>query len=172
MAFQSAVAFDIRSGIPGEIALDGPTRAEPGILRTTAPANNEFGRVFSLDGALPGIWRAGDPTGNGERFGIMVNPKEHVAAGTAVGGSLAPTSVLPNETIVTIMTMGFVWGIAANARTPRVGDIVRFLKADGTLFTVAPGTAADANYADLPGATVVRFPQPSAGGLVLIQITQ
>lgn len=170
--FQSQVAFDLRSGIPGEFAFDGPQRNEPGILRTTAPANNIFGRVFSLDGAVPGIWRAGDPTGNGERFAIMVNPKEHVAAGTLAGGSLAPTLTLPNETTATFCTMGMIWGIASNARTPRVGDIVRFVIATGELFTVAPGTATDPLYKDLPNAVVVRYPQPSAGGLFVVSMTQ
>lgn len=169
---QSTVRFDIGSGLPGEIAFDGPKRAQPGVLRTTAPANNIFGRVFSEDAALPGYWRAGDPTGNGERFAVMINPKEHVSYGTQAGGPQAPSYTLPNETQATFMTMGIVWVAPINARTPRVGDIVRFVIATGEVFTVAPGTATDPLYKDLPGATVVRYPQPNANGLAVIQITQ
>lgn len=169
---QSTVRFDIGSGLPGEIAFDGPKRAQPGVLRTTAPANNVFGRVFSEDAALPGVWRAGDALNNGERFAVMISPKEHVSYGTQAGGPQAPSYTLPNETQATFMTMGIVWVAPTNARTPRVGDIVRFLIATGEVFTVAPGTAVDPLYKDLPGATVVRYPQPNANGLTVIQITQ
>lgn len=95
--FQSAVRFDQAYGLPGEFAFDGPQRAEPGILRTTDPTQNVFGRVFSLDSALPGIWRAGDALDNGERFGIMVSPKEHVSYGTQAGGRKHRRSCYPTK---------------------------------------------------------------------------
>lgn len=173
MAFpQASVRFDIGSGLPGEFAFDGPTRSQPGVLRTTAPANNVFGRIFSEDAALPGVWRAGDPLNNGERFAMMTSPKQHVSYGTQAGGPQAPSYVLPNETIAEFTTMGILWAAPINARAPRVGDIVRFVIATGEVFTVAPGTAADPLYKDLPNATVVRYPQPAADGLCVIQITQ
>lgn len=169
--FQSTVLFDTAFGLPGEFAFDGPQRVEPGILRTTAPANNVFGRVFSMDSAVPGVWRAGDPTVNGDRFAIMVSPKEHVSNGTAVGGSLAPSLVLPNEIVASFCTMGMVWGVTSNAAA-LVGNIVRFVKLTGELFTVPAGTAANALHLDLPNAVVVRYPQPNAGGLIVVSMTQ
>lgn len=172
MPFQSTIPrYDIASGIPGEVAFDGPQRAEPGILNSADPANNVFGRVMSLDGAAPSVWRAGDVADNGERFGILANPKEHVSYGSAAGGPTAPQFVLPNGVIGTIFTMGILWGVTTVAGA-KVGDIVRFVKATGELLTVPPGTAANAAHKDLPGASVVRYPQPNAGGLIVVQLTQ
>lgn len=79
--------------------------------------------------------------------------------------------MLPNEAIVTICTMGMVWGITSNANA-LVGNIVRFVKTTGELFTVPPGTAVNALHKDLPGARVVRFPQTAAGGLIVVSMTQ
>lgn len=170
MSFQSTVRFDAGYGVPGEIVFDGPHRAEPGILRTTDPANNIFGRFFSLDSALPGVWRAGDATDNGERYGIMTSPKQHALQGTAAGGSLAPTLVMPNEATVEITTMGQVLcrsSVASNL----VGNIVRFVLLTGEIVTVPPGTAADPLHQDVPNAVVVRVPQPTDESLVVIQLS-
>lgn len=170
MPFQSAVRFDAAYGVPGEYATDGPTRAEPGILRTTAPANNIFGRFFSLNSAVPGVWRAGDALGDGERWGILTSPKQHASYGTAAGGPLAPTLTLPNEVTAEITTMGQVICVARDAAN-LVGNIVRFVKATGEVVTVPPGTAVDPLLQDVPNAVVVRVPQPTALGLVVIQLT-
>lgn len=170
MTFQSTVRFDQAFGVPGEIILDGPLRAEPGQLLSADPTMNVFGRMFSMDSAVPGVWRAGDPTANGERFAIMSGPKQNVAAGTAAGGSLAPTLTLRNQEIAQFLTMGFVIGVTGNANA-LVGNIVRGRKADGVLFSFPPGTAVDPLYQDF-GAVIVRVPQPTLGGLVAIQVTQ
>lgn len=170
MSFQSAVRFDQGYGIPGEFAFDGPKRSERGILRTTAPVNNVFGRLFTMDSALPGIWRAGDPTSNGDRMGIMTSPKQHASYGTAVGGPLAPTLTLANEQNVEISTMGQIICVARDAGN-LVGNIVRFVLATGEIVTVPAGTAADPLMKDIPGAVVVFVPQPAALGLVVIQLT-
>lgn len=170
MTFQSTIRFDAGYGVPGEIVFDGPSRSEPGTLRTTAPANNVFGRFFSLNSAVPGVWRAGDPLDDGERFGIMTSPKQHALQGTAAGGSLAPTLVMPNEATVEITTMGQVLCVSSVANN-LVGNIVRFVKATGEILTVPPGTAVDPLHEDVPNAVVVRVPQPTDESLVVIQLT-
>jgi len=170
MPFQSTVRFDQAFGVPGETLLDGPYRAEPGVIRSADPTMNVFGRGFSMDSALPGVWRAGDPLTNAERYGVMTGPKQAVTAGTAAGGALAPTLTVRNEETQQITTMGFVVGVTGNV-TALVGNIVRIRRADGVLFTFPPNTAVDPLYADF-GATVVRVPQPNIGGLFVMQITQ
>jgi hypothetical protein len=170
MPFQSVVRLDTAFGVPGEFYSDGPKRAEPGTIRSATPANNIFGRGFSLDSALPGVWRSGDPAANGERYGILVSPKEHASYGTAAGGPLAPTITLPNEVTAQIATMGQIIVQARDAAN-LVGNIVRIVKATGEIVTVPPGTAADPLMVDLPNAVVVRVPQPAALGLVVIQLS-
>lgn len=171
MSFQSApVRFDQGYGVPGEFVFDGPRRAEPGILRTVAPANNIFGRAMTLNSAVPGVWRAGDAASDGERIGILTGPKQHASYGTAAGGPLAPTLAIANEINVQIATMGQILVVCRDAAN-LVGNIVRFVLATGEIVTVPPGTAADPLMKDIPDAVVVRVPQPSALGLAVIQLT-
>lgn len=171
MPFQSApVRFDMAFGVPGEYFADGPTRAEPGLIRSATPANNIFGRAFTMDSALPGVWRAGDVGANGERIGIMTSPKQHASYGTAAGGPLAPTLTIPNEVTAEITTMGQVI-VASQSATNLVGNIVRFILATGEIVTAPPGTALPGTQAEILGATVIRVPQPTLGGLVAIQLT-
>lgn len=170
MTFQSAVNFDSGYGIPGEFAFDGPKRAEPGILRSADAANNIFGRFFSLDAATPGVWRAGNVGDTGERFGVLVSPKEHASFGTAAGGPLAPTLALPNEANASIATMGQII-VRSSVANNLVGNIVRFVKTTGEVLTVPPGTAVDPLHQDVPNAVVIRVPQPTDEQLVVIQLT-
>lgn len=170
MTFQSTVRFDQAYSVPGEFATDGPKRAEPGILVTTDATQNIVGRGLSMDSANPGIWRAGDATGNGERYGILVAPKTYALRGTVAGGPLAPTLLLPNQSDITVATMGQIVVVSRDAGA-LVGNIVRIVKATGEIVTVPPGTAADPLMVDLPNAGVVRVPQPTAGGMIVIQLT-
>jgi len=165
---QSTVRYDLGFGVPGEMRHDGPTRAQPGLINSTDAANNVFGRVFSrLAGNAK--WRAGNPDSNGVEFAIMADPKTATAFGTAAGGPLAPTLTVPNESLVTMMTMGFVTVVTLSAA--QLGDEVRFLKATGEIYMTAPGTAVDPLRSTLPGARLERFPQPSAPGLCEIRLT-
>lgn len=169
MGFQSAVRFDQGYGVPGEFAFDGPKRAEPGLLNSAAAANNVIGRAFTLDAATPGVWRAGDPTANGERIAILTGPKQYAAYGDATG-PLAASLTLPNGVVGQFATMG---QIIVRSTTPNnaVGNIVRFVQASGEIVTAAPGTALPAGQSEIPNATVIRVPQPADDGLVVIQLT-
>lgn len=171
MPFQSApVRFDSAFGIPGEFYAAGPSRSEPGLLRTVAPANNIFGRAFTLNSAVPGVWRAGDPSSDSERIAIMTSPKQHASFGTAAGGPLAPTLTLPNEVNAEMTTMGQIIVVSTNPAN-LVGNIVRYVKATGEITTAPPGTALPGTEAEIPGAVVIRVPQPNDDGLIAIQLT-
>lgn len=171
MAFQKTIRFDQAGGIPGEYALDDAgARAEPGLLRSGSAANNVFGRVFTMLATDPGVMRAGNPGGTGVRPMIMTSPKQNVSAGTAADGTLAPTLTLRNEEIAEFTSShAGIWVTTDSAARP--GDIVRFLLTTGQIHTVPPGTADDPLYADLPGARVVRFPQPTVPGLCVVAIS-
>lgn len=169
--FQKTINFGMASGIAGEYALDDPgRRAEPGLLRSASAANNVFGRVFTELATDPGVKRAGNPGGAGVRPAIMTSPKQNVSAGTVADGTLAATTTLRNEEIAEFTSMhAGIWVTTDSAARP--GDIVRYLLTTGQIHIVPPGTAADALYADLPGAQVVRFPQPNVPGLCVVAIT-
>ena len=48
MGFQSSVALNQGFGVVGEIVFEGPTRAQPGVVKGTA-ANIVVGRAFTID---------------------------------------------------------------------------------------------------------------------------
>lgn len=170
MPFQNTVNWDMASGVPGEIAFDGPTRAEPGILNSADAANNVFGRVFSESPAAPGVWRAGyTDAALDARFAIMISPKEHVSYGTAAGGTLAPTLTLPNGVIATFLTMGEVWAISAVAAD--IGDVLIFNNTTGVLTAQPAATAVPGGSTLLPSARVSRNPG-NANGVCTVRITQ
>lgn len=171
MSFQKVIQFNQGAGIPGEYALDDRgARAEPGLLRSASAANNVFGRVFTELATDPGVKRAGNVGGTGVRPAIMTSPKQNVSAGTAVDGTLAPTLTLRNEEIAEFTSNhAGIWVTTDSAARP--GDIVRYVLLTGIIHVVPPGTAADPLYADLPGAQVVRFPQPNVPGLCVIAIS-
>lgn len=79
MAIPNVVgAVGLVSGIPGEIAFDGPQRAVPAILDSPVEANNLFGRVFTYLAEVVGEdaerVRAG---GEGFFAGIHIVPKAY-----------------------------------------------------------------------------------------------
>lgn len=165
--FQKApIRADLAFGIPGEIRFDGPNRTQPGTLVSTDAANNVFGRVFSR--ATDGTWRAGDPAGDGVQFAILTNPKEFVSRGTAAG-SLAPNLTIPNQTIGSFTTMGFIVGQTLTAAD--VGYVIHYAKATGAISAQPVGTAVPGTSLLLANATVDRVPQNAPPGLFLLRIT-
>ncbi len=167
MAFQTAVNTQIGFGVVGELAYEGPLRAQPGILDSTDAANNVVGRAFSIKLGATGSWAAGsagaaDPKpiameagGNGPFGGILANPKVYALAGTVAGGTLAASLTLPNDTVAEFVTEtpGIVVTFPA---TTNAGDWVYYLQADGTLVTTAPQAARPANSVG-PIGIVARF---------------
>lgn len=174
---QSVVDKNIGFGVVGELYLDGPLRAQPALLASAAAANNVFGRVFTMNDGGSGtasFETSGDPKpvavgagGTGVIQGIMINPKEHVLAGTAAGGTLAPSLTLPNNTLVTLCqeTAGLIVSLPAAFN---VGDWIWYNTTTGELQSTAPAASAPAGTARLPNGRVTRF-MSAAAGLAVIE---
>jgi len=128
MAFQSTVALSSGFGVPGELYVDDPKRAQSYILQSSDPALNIIGATaFTV--VSEGIAEAG---GTGIFAGILIMPKSYALFGTA-GSTLAPTLTLPNETQAEILSMGTI--IVTLPAAANIGDAVIFDQATGVLST-------------------------------------
>lgn len=159
MAWQNSIKRVLGAGIAGELAFEGPLRAQPGILKSASADNNVFGRWFAID-TSDGTYVAG---GAGSRGGILANPKAHVALGTAAGGPLAPSLALPNGTVADFVSMGEIW-VNLDATAGNIGAPVYFVALTGALTLNATGNTA------VPNATLVRD-NHSGAGLAVIRLT-
>lgn len=175
MTFQTSVFNNIGFGVVGEGYLDGPTRAQPAKLDSTDPANNVVGRVFTVaDDGTASFETSADPKpitvaagGTGAFAGILGNPKNYVLYGTAVGGTLASSLTLPDQTIVELFQEhpGLIVAVPAACA---VGDWVYWTNATGVIVTAAPGIDnAPASSSRVPGGRVERF-ESAAAGLAVI----
>lgn len=159
-AFQSAIVGNMGFGIPGELMFDGPTRAQPGIVKGTA-ANIVMGRAFCIDPADGQFFPGGDALVFG---GIMCNPKAMASLGTSAGGPFAPTMVIPAGTVCEFMTMGYICVALSTAAV--VGAGVFYDDVTGIL----GGGVAGAGQTQIPGAQIVRYAN-AAPGLAVISLT-
>lgn len=178
MPFQSSVAAQIGFGVVGELALEGPLRAQPARLASGDAANNVVGRAFTATTGATGSWDgtsadAGDPAplivaagGAGVFAGILANPKVYPGLGTTAGGTLASTLILPNAALVELVQecAGIVVALGAASA---VGDTVYFLEATGVLVTTAPGAAVPVGANPVPIGTVERFTNAAASLAVI-----
>ena len=175
MTFQTSVFNNIGFGVVGEGYLDGPTRAQPAKLDSVDPANNVVGRVFTVaDDGTASFETSADPKpitvaagGTGAFAGILGNPKNYVLYGTAVGGTLASSLTLPDQTIVELFQEhpGLIVAVPAACA---VGDWVYWTNATGVITTAAPGLDnAPASSTRVPGGRVERF-ESAAAGLAVI----
>lgn len=168
MGFQTTVIADIRSGVIGELAFNGPTRAVSALLDSGAgAANNVVGRAFCYASAENNTVSAG---GDGGIFaGILIQPKSHALRGTAAGGTLADSLALPDGVAVELLQMGEVFvSLASDGAT--IGSLVKYADATGIL----DHGAASTGETQVPNATVVRVePSPTAAGayLAVIRLT-
>jgi len=124
---QSTVSLDQGFGVVGELNLDGPLRANPGVVKGASAANIVVGRAFTID-LSDGQYAYG---GTGVFGGILANPKALQSIGTSAGGPLAPTLVVPAGTVGDFVTMGEVVVSAANA--VNIGDLAMFAQATGII---------------------------------------
>ncbi len=168
MAFQTTVIGDIRSGVIGEIAFDGPTRAVSAILDSGAgAANNVIGRAFCYANTeIPTVSAGGDA---GNFAGILIMPKTHALRGTAAGGTLADSLTVPDGTPVELLQMGEVFvSLASDGAT--IGSLVKYADTTGIL----DHGAASTGETQVPNAVVARVePSPTASGayLAVIRLT-
>jgi hypothetical protein len=172
MAFPGSVLAPgaLPFGVVGELFLHGPLRAQPVRLNSADAANNVVGRALSVVTGGDGVGNPPEVTagGAGAFAGILANPKVYVSGGTTVGGALAPTLVLPNNTIAEAVTEGEI--IVQFATASAVGDDVYYLTATGVLNRVAHGAAAPANSTG-PIGRVVRFTN-AAASLAVVHVIE
>ncbi|CNI48190.1 structural cement protein Gp24 [Yersinia pekkanenii] len=162
MNFQQKVRFDQAFGLVGEVSFDGPLRAKPGVLNSEDPANNVFGRAFTVlpDGSIT----AG---GTGSFWGILANPKAHMFT-SRIGDD--GNNTLPNGVNAEFVDMAI---INVEISTPTtVGSDLFYATETGALRALPPGTAAPEGHLAVPNAKVARLPQTNAnGGLIVAQLT-
>ena len=164
MGFQSTVRIQQAAGIVGEIAFDGPQRAEPNTINSVDPDMNVIGRAYTALVGQDGFVAAG---GTGVFAGILVNPLVYATQGSAAG-ALAPTLLLPNQAEAEFLKMGTI--IVELTTAAAIGNDVHFVKATGELLAVAAGTAPAVGNAVVPNTKVVRQ-NIGAAGLAYIQLT-
>ena len=168
MAFQTTVSADIRSGVIGELAFNGPTCAASAMLDSGAgAANNVVGRAFCYASTESNTVSAGGDAGI--FAGILIQPKSYALRGTAAGGTLADSLTLPDGVAVELLQMGEVFvSLATDGAT--IGSLVKY---DDTTGVLDHGTASTGET-QVPNAVVTRVePSPTAAGayLAVIRLT-
>lgn len=141
---QTTVGIFNALGIPGDLAFDGPIRAKAYNLYS-AGVPNVVGYAYTVTaGANPNPTGAAGNAGNakvggtGVFAGILTNPKEYPLRGTALGGPLAPSLVLPDYAVGELLTMGEIF---VNLPGPaNVGDLITYDPLTGALNSIAPTT--------------------------------
>lgn len=156
--FQSAVNIYNPLGIVGELAFTGPVRAAPYNL-VSSPRLNIVGYAYTaltpanpdpvynvppgstLGSPVAGTARAG---GTGVFAGILVNPKEYASGGT-LGAPLAPTLAVPENSVGSLLTMGYIFANLPGLANP--GDLVTYDVVSGALSSIPPVTNFTASIA-------------------------
>ena len=152
MAIPKTIQNRIPSGVIGEIAFDGPTRARTAILGSSDASLNVFGSAFTIKDLANSEVQAG---GAGAFAGIMINPKTN-------GVELT----VPNGNQSEFLDMGEIYAVVtgANADTA-LKTPVYFVPATGALTltsednTLIPNCVIERNAptADVPGLCVLRL---------------
>lgn len=154
MPFQTVVDSKLISGVIGEISHDGPTRAIPVILNTTAAENNVIGRAFTYQDKATERVQAG---GTGTFAGIMINPKTHVNYGS-VADPYSRSLLLPNGTPVELLQMGYVFVELTNddESEAEIGAAVAYNNTTGELTAVADPSNPGEGLTLIPNCVVDR----------------
>lgn len=168
MSFQSSINIFTAAGMPGDLAYSGPVRATPYNLFSDGQAQT-CGFAFTVTNganADPTVAQGGSPNagtaqvgGTGVFAGILVNPKEYALYGTS-GAPLGATLNLPDNSVGSLLDMGFIWAKLTNA-TASVGDEVYYDNTTGALTSQAPIAAFTASQT----TTVLTVSAITAGNL-------
>lgn len=126
------------SGIPGEIAFQGPTRALSAVLDSATESNNVFGRAFTYEDAAVETVTAG---GSGKFAGISINPKAYALDFNYALNGTSGEFLFMGEVYVQLTTTGGV-----------IGDSVYFVDATGEL---GHGTATT-GQTQIPNCVISR----------------
>lgn len=168
MGFQTAVELDLTSGVIGEIAYDGPTRAQPAVLDSGAgAAGNVVGSVFTWQDRAAGTVRAGGAAA--DFAGILVHPKSYPLLGTAAGGTLATSLTVADGTAVQLLLMGEVF-VSLSTTGATIGASLKYNTTTGIIDFGAPG----AGEAAIPNAVVSRHnasPTSTSAFLAVAKLT-
>jgi hypothetical protein len=156
-------------GVPGDQALKSPMRVESLLVNSAGATPNVFGFAATKSTSTD-VAKMGGSIGAGVVFaGIMVNPKAGASLGV-VGGTVAPTLTIPDNTQADFQTMGdpilFV-NTACN-----IGDLVSYNTTTGALSTYAPTGTPGTGKAQVPNASIYGYPVTNAsGGLTVVRLT-
>lgn len=167
MPFQSTVNFFAGFGVQGEYYTNSPNIALAYTINSSNAAYNIFGRACSI--TSQGYVSAGAPAGS-VYAGILAGPKQQASTGTT-SSPLDPTLTVPNQTLVSVVSMGTLIVQLASAANP--GDVVIFDTATGELDAIAPGSALPAGYANALATVVIYDTSVTApyNGLAVIQVS-
>lgn len=154
MAIPNTIPAGLVSGIPGEIAFAGPTRALAALLDSTASTANVFGRAFTYKDKAVETVQAG---GTGTFAGILTSPKAFALDfNYSLNGTTAELLFM-GEVFVELSTTGGV-----------VGDLVWY---DNTTGALGHGTAA-AGQTQVPNCVISRHNvSPETPTLAVIKLT-
>jgi hypothetical protein len=158
MAFPGSVTTDLAFGIVGELAADGPMRAQAARISHGTAADIVVGRWFTL--AADGTAR---PGGAGALGGLLMNPKNYVNGGTG-GNALAPSMTLVTGTVGEFGYMGQF--IVAAPAAVALGNPAKYDTTTGVIGVGAPG----AGEAAIPNSRFIRVAN-AAAGLAVLELT-
>ncbi len=148
------------TGLPGEVAREGPTRAGAWILNSGGQAN-VVGFAFHKVAD-----REAEVGGTGEFVGILGRPKEHALVG--VGASaLTPTDILADGIVGNMITMGILF--LQLDGTGAAGTVGTGVYSNDVTGSIAAG-AAGAGETQIPNASIV-LEDVAAGGLAIVSLT-
>lgn len=152
MPFPKALRDELISGLPGELAFDGPKRGGTAVINTTTAANNKFGHVLTYRDAAVETVQAG---GTGTIAGILQHPK-----GWAIG-----SDVLPNGSVCEFLIEGEIYASVLEDSGVTLGAQLYYVAATGQLTVTAAGNEL------IPGAYVARhLPSPEDPSLIVAYV--
>lgn len=162
MAFQPApLRSDQTTGLPGEVAREGPLRSAPWILNSSGTPNI-IGHAFTkvADGEA-------EVGGSGVFVGIMGRPKEHALVGVGTS-SLTATNTLGDGVVATMITESILFiqldSGSAQSAAGTVGTGLFFVDATGI---ISAGTAG-AGETQIANAVIV-LEDVADGALAIVQ---
>lgn len=159
--FQSTVNTYQGFGVPGDIELASPHRADSLVINSAGATPNVFGYAATKSNSTNVASMGGTIGANVVFAGIMSNPKAATLWGTT-SGTLTPTLAIPDQSQADFLTMGDV--IVSVNTACNIGDLVAYNLTTGALSTYAPAGSVPAGCAQVPNAKVHKYPVTAAGG--------
>lgn len=168
MTFQTKINIEQGFGVPGDIHLDSPMRAESLVIDSKGAQKNLVGYAYTKDTAT-NIAQVGGSVASGRIFaGILANSKAYPLY-PSEEGTLAPSLALPDHVRGDFVTMGDV--VIRIKGTAKIGDFVVFDSTTGEISAVADKSNLGGKQL-VPNAVIYRYPVTnSEGGLTVVRLT-